>query len=70
MHAVAQNVQGTIIPRHAGEFAASHAFDKRIQSDYGVDAVIAPDRVQELIGQAQEFLGEIQRFLAARGESP
>jgi uncharacterized protein (UPF0332 family) len=39
------------------------AFDKRIQADYGVEAVITPDDVASMIAQAREFLREARRHL-------
>jgi len=39
------------------------AFDKRIQGDYGVEAAITEEDVEQLISQAGEFLREAQRRL-------
>jgi uncharacterized protein (UPF0332 family) len=39
------------------------AFDKRIQGDYGVEAVVTQEDVTQLIAQADEFLKEAQRYL-------
>lgn len=39
------------------------AFDKRIQGDYGVEAVVTPDDVVSMIEQAREFLHEAHRCL-------
>ena len=39
------------------------AFDKRIAGDYGVDAVITQNDVEDMINQAQEFLREARRYL-------
>ncbi len=39
------------------------AFDKRLLTDYGVDARISPEEVLLMIQQAQEFLAEAKRFL-------
>jgi uncharacterized protein (UPF0332 family) len=39
------------------------AFDKRIQGDYGVEAVLTREDVAQMIEQADEFLREAQRHL-------
>lgn len=39
------------------------AFDKRIQADYGVEAVITREDVVSMIGQSREFLHEARRYL-------
>lgn len=39
------------------------AFDRRIQADYGVDAVVTPDEARAMVEQAREFLREGRRFL-------
>ena len=39
------------------------AFDKRIQGDYGVEAVVTPEDVTQLIAQANEFLKEARHYL-------
>lgn len=42
------------------------AYDTRVQGDYGVDATIAPERVQTIIDQAKEFLREAGQYLGTR----
>ena len=42
------------------------AFDKRIQGDYGVEAVVTSEDVVSMIGQAREFLQEAERYLGIR----
>jgi uncharacterized protein (UPF0332 family) len=44
-----------------------NASDKRIQADYGVDAVLSAEDVELVLEQAHEFLGEARRLLS---ESP
>jgi len=39
------------------------AFDKRVQGDYGVEAAITQEDVEQLIAQADEFLKEARRHL-------
>ena len=39
------------------------AFDRRIQADYGFDAVLGRQEVIEMVGQAREFLKEAEKFL-------
>jgi uncharacterized protein (UPF0332 family) len=39
------------------------AFDKRIQGEYGVEAVLTQEDVVQMIHQADEFLREVQRYL-------
>ena len=39
------------------------AFDKRIQGDYGVEAVVTLEDVVSMIEQAREFLHEAHRYL-------
>jgi len=39
------------------------AFDRRIQADYGLDAVVTSDEARTMIEQAREFLREGRRFL-------
>ncbi len=39
------------------------AFDKRIQGDYGVEAVLTDEEVAAMIEQAREFLREARRYL-------
>ena len=39
------------------------AFDKRIQGDYGIEAVLTREDVAQTIEQADEFLREAQRHL-------
>ena len=39
------------------------AFDKRVQGDYGVEAAITQEDVEQLIAQANEFLKEARRHL-------
>lgn len=39
------------------------AFDKRLQADYGFEAVPTPDEVQELIIQAEELIAAAWSFL-------
>jgi uncharacterized protein (UPF0332 family) len=39
-------------------------FDRRLQADYGVDAVVSPEEVAGMIKQAREFLAEVKKFLA------
>jgi uncharacterized protein (UPF0332 family) len=47
------------------------AFDKRLESDYGFGAMVAPSQAAMLIEQARGFLGEARRFLGLEGaESP
>ncbi len=41
------------------------AFDKRIQGDYGLEAVVTLEDVRGLIMQAREFLEEAHRFLGS-----
>lgn len=40
------------------------AFDRRIQADYGFDAVVSRVEVIGMIEQAREFLGEAEKLLA------
>ena len=40
-----------------------NAYDRRLQADYGFEAVISADDVTTLIGQAREFLEEAEKFL-------
>ncbi len=42
------------------------AFDKRIQSDYGVDTVVTADDVSRMLEQARAFLQEARRYLGAK----
>lgn len=42
------------------------AFDKRIQGDYGVEAIVTPDDVQTMVEQAREFLQTAIKFLATK----
>ena len=44
-----------------------NASDKRIQADYGVDALLSGEDVELVLEQAREFLGEARRLLS---ESP
>jgi uncharacterized protein len=39
------------------------AFDRRLQADYGFEAVIGPEEVTLMIGQAREFLKEAEKLL-------
>ena len=39
------------------------AFDKRVQGDYGVEAVVTDEEVVRMIEQAREFFQEARRFL-------
>lgn len=39
------------------------AFDKRIQGDYGIEAILGPEDVTPLVSQAREFLDEAERYL-------
>jgi len=39
------------------------AFDKRVQGDYGVEAVVTDEEVERMIEQAREFLQEARRIL-------
>ncbi|MGH9433549.1 MAG: HEPN domain-containing protein [Terriglobia bacterium] len=39
------------------------AFDRRLQADYGFDAVIGQAEVTRMIEQAREFLAEAEKFL-------
>jgi uncharacterized protein (UPF0332 family) len=39
------------------------AFDRRLQGDYGFDAVLGAKEVTEMIEQAGEFLKEAEKFL-------
>ena len=39
------------------------AFDRRLQADYGFDAVLGKQEVIEMIEQAREFLKEAEKFL-------
>jgi uncharacterized protein (UPF0332 family) len=39
------------------------AFDKRIQGDYGIDAVVTREDVQRIIEQATEFVSQARHFL-------
>ena len=41
-----------------------NASDKRIQADYGVDAVLSEEDVALVLEQAREFLAEAQRLLS------
>ena len=41
------------------------AFDRRLQGDYGFEAVIAPEEVDRTIQQAAEFLQAAERLIAA-----
>lgn len=41
------------------------AFDKRIQGDYGVEALLTSEDVVRMIEQAGEFLQEARRYLGA-----
>ena len=41
-----------------------NASDKRIQADYGVDAVLSGEDVELVLEQAREFLGEVRRHLS------
>ena len=41
------------------------AFNKRITSDYGVEAVVTPEEAAEMIGQAWQFLRDARRYLDA-----
>ena len=43
------------------------AFNRRIQGDYGSDAVFSPDEVGETIQQASEFLAAAEAFLSGGG---
>lgn len=40
------------------------AFDKRIQGDYGVEAIVTLDDVTQMIQQARDFLQEARHYLA------
>lgn len=42
------------------------AFDKRIQGDYGVDAVVTEEEAAQMIKQAREFLEETRRYLSKK----
>ena len=42
------------------------AFDKRIQADYGVEAVVTAEDVEQMLSQAKEFVVQANRHLAAR----
>ena len=46
------------------------AFGKRVQGDYGIDAVLTPEEVGRMIEQAREFLEEARRFLGAPSSGP
>ena len=46
-----------------------NASDKRIQADYGVDAVLSGDDVEVVLVQAREFLGEARRLLSVSPRS-
>jgi hypothetical protein len=46
------------------------AFGKRVQGDYGIDAVLTPEEVGRMIEQAREFLQEACRFLGATSTGP
>ena len=39
------------------------AYDRRLQADYGFEAVISQEEVARTIDQAREFLGEAEKFL-------
>jgi len=39
------------------------AFDRRLQADYGFDAVLGMEEVAGMIEQAREFLNEAESFL-------
>jgi uncharacterized protein (UPF0332 family) len=39
------------------------AFDRRLQADYGFDAVISPVEVDRMIEQAREFINEAELIL-------
>jgi uncharacterized protein (UPF0332 family) len=39
------------------------AFDKRLQADYGIEAVVTVEDAQLLIEEARQFLGEASRHL-------
>jgi uncharacterized protein (UPF0332 family) len=41
------------------------AFDRRIQADYGLDAVVTTEEADRMVEQAREFLLEGRRFLDA-----
>ncbi len=41
------------------------AFDRRIQADYGFDALISREEVAIMLDQAREFLAEAERILGA-----
>ncbi len=42
------------------------AFDKRIQSDYGVDTVVTVEDVARMLEQARAFLQEARRYLGVK----
>jgi uncharacterized protein (UPF0332 family) len=42
-------------------------FDQRIESDYGFDAAIPPEKATEIINQASEFLATAEAFLSGPG---
>lgn len=39
------------------------AFDRRLQADYGLEAIITEEEVTEMIEQAREFLVQAEKFL-------
>jgi uncharacterized protein (UPF0332 family) len=39
------------------------AFDRRLQADYGFDAVLGVEEVSRMIEQAREFLREAEKLL-------
>jgi uncharacterized protein (UPF0332 family) len=39
------------------------AFDRRLQADYGFDAVLDTEEVTRMVQQAREFLREAEKFL-------
>jgi uncharacterized protein (UPF0332 family) len=46
------------------------AFGKRVQGDYGIDAVLTPEEVGRMIERAREFLQEARRLVGATSTGP